>query len=821
MEKVTWSIGRKLAAGFAAVILLTIAVGATGLFALNRVNSEVETTTTVSSRIETLSYLINISLLEARRSETAFFLRYPSIGIAEAKAGYVPRVQNQVTAIHTYADEGISLEAGEADRSRFRQIKALIDDHEAAFLQSVALVEQHGHIDTGLEGQFRAKIQQMEEAIAETKLDQLTIDILSIRRREKDYLLRGEPEYINQVVQLVGQFNQNLATTTLSAADQTRLNTLANEYLTLFQQLTQVDADLDAATDRYREQAQNIEPLVAEIRADATADFRRSLDTANQMLKTAHRLEFVTLALEILLGFGIALVLSRRISQPVKALTKAATVIAGGDLSHQVQVTSRDEIGVLANAFNQMVVNLRDLIGQVRESEDRYRRLVELSFDAIIIQNEGKLVYVNPPSVKLLGASSTAELLGKPMLEFTHPDSLEMVQRRAQQLSQGQGAPLVEEKLIRLDGTSIEVELAAVPITYQGQPAVQTVIRDITERKRAQAVLAQLAAIVESSNDAIIGKTLDGVIVNWNRSAEHLYGYSAEEVKGRSVAILVPPDRSGELADILERLKHGERIERFETVRVRKDGQPIDVSVTISPIKDANGKIIGASTIAQDITERKARAAALETERARIARDLHDSLGQSLAFLHRKLDEFTSTNILPEIEPIHTQLTRMRDVANEAYELVRGMLAAARPSNSTGLATALLAQAQSARNRARFKVNLANEGQPRRLSPIVQHQALYIFQEALSNVVRHANAQHVDLKLVWTEDILTIILADDGCGFDPNTSLADGHYGLTIMQERAEEINGFLSITSRPTVGTELTLRLPLKGHKEFHYEVI
>jgi signal transduction histidine kinase len=148
------------------------------------------------------------------------------------------------------------------------------------------------------------------------------------------------------------------------------------------------------------------------------------------------------------------------------------------------------------------------------------------------------------------------------------------------------------------------------------------------------------------------------------------------------------------------------------------------------------------------------------------------------------------------------------------------MLAAARPSNSTDLATALQAQAQSARNRARFRVHFTNEGQPRPMSPIVQHQVLYIFQEAMSNVVRHANAQHVELSLVWAEDTLTIMLSDDGCGFDPTSALADGHFGLTIMQERAEEINGFLSITSRPAVGTELTLRLSLAGRHKLHYEM-
>ncbi|MCK6626257.1 MAG: PAS domain S-box protein [Anaerolineae bacterium] len=612
MKNMTWSIGHKLVVGFATVVILTIAGNMIGFFALNRVNNEVETTTTVSARLETLSNLITISLLEARRSETAFFLRYPAIGIGEAEAEYVSRVQDQVAAIHTYADEGISLETGEADRMRFRQIKTLIDDHEAAFLQAVALVEQRGHVDTGLEGQFRAKIHQMEQAVAGAKLDQLTIDILSIRRNEKDYLLRGNSEDIDQVAQLIGRFKQHLAATHLNAADQARLNTLADEYLALFQQLTQVDRDLAAAIDGYREQADSIEPLVAEIRADASADFQQSVQTSNQTIGTATILEIGDLLLAVFLGFGIAVALSRSISRPVQALTEAATIIAGGDLTHQAQVTSRDEIGVLANAFNQMVVNLRDLIEQVRESEERYRRLVELSFDAIIIYVEGKLVYVNPRGVHLAGAASPDQLLGKPILDFVHPDSFDVAQLRLQQLEQGSGVPLLEEKFMRLDGASIEVESAAVPITYQGHPAVQTVIRDITERKRAQAVQAQLAAIVESSNDAIIGKTLEGIIMNWNRGAEDLYGYSAEEVKGRSVALLVPPDRPNELSKILEKLKQGQRIEQYETVRVRKDGRHIDVAVTISPIKDGNGKITGASTIAQDITERKARASALE-----------------------------------------------------------------------------------------------------------------------------------------------------------------------------------------------------------------
>ncbi len=125
------------------------------------------------------------------------------------------------------------------------------------------------------------------------------------------------------------------------------------------------------------------------------------------------------------------------------------------------------------------------------------------------------------------------------------------------------------------------------------------------EVERAEEVRAQLAAIVDSSDDAIIGRTLDGIITSWNPAAEQLYGYSAEEVKGRPISILVPPDHPDELPEILERLRSGERINHYETTRIRKDGRRLEVSVTISPIRDSSGRIIGSSAIARDISDRK------------------------------------------------------------------------------------------------------------------------------------------------------------------------------------------------------------------------
>ena len=128
---------------------------------------------------------------------------------------------------------------------------------------------------------------------------------------------------------------------------------------------------------------------------------------------------------------------------------------------------------------------------------------------------------------------------------------------------------------------------------------------DISDRKRADLDAQRLASIVESSDDAIVSKNLDGIITSWNRGAERVFGYMAEEVIGKSVTILIPPDRMNEERDIIERLRRGERVDHYDTIRCRKNGSLIDVSLTISPVKDADGRIIGASKIARDITEGK------------------------------------------------------------------------------------------------------------------------------------------------------------------------------------------------------------------------
>ena len=156
-------------------------------------------------------------------------------------------------------------------------------------------------------------------------------------------------------------------------------------------------------------------------------------------------------------------------------------------------------------------------------------------------------------------------------------------------------------------------------------PAVKRELQSALERRtrrQNEVTLTFLAAIVESCDDAIVGKTLDGTVVSWNAAAERLYGYTATEMIGRPISILLPSYRPEELPNLLEKIKQGQRVDRFETVRIRKDGTPVEVSLTISPIKDASGRVIGASAVARDITQRKQE----ENERLGLIKDLTAAL---------------------------------------------------------------------------------------------------------------------------------------------------------------------------------------------------
>jgi PAS domain S-box-containing protein len=197
--------------------------------------------------------------------------------------------------------------------------------------------------------------------------------------------------------------------------------------------------------------------------------------------------------------------------------------------------------------------------------------------------------------------------------QLQHPDDVEWTWEAVQRAARDHRSFQFEYRIRHKDGSERWVWQQGQGVYYgTDEPvAFEGFVTDVTERKRAEQATALLGAIVDSSDDAIISKGLDGVITSWNKSAERLFGYTASEAIGQPILMLIPPDRLDEEPKIIERLKRGERVDHFETIRVRKDGSRLDISLTISPVKDADGRIVGASKVARDITERKRAEAAL------------------------------------------------------------------------------------------------------------------------------------------------------------------------------------------------------------------
>ena len=466
---------------------------------------------------------------------------------------------------------------------------------------------------------------------------------------------------------------------------------------------------------------------------------------------------------------------------------------------------------------------------KAEEAQFRLGTIVESSDDAIVSKKlDGVITSWNDAATRIFGFAAE-EAIGRPITIIIPPHLQDEETMILSRLRSGERIDHYETVRMTKSGRKLDVSLTISPVRDSKGHIIgaSKIARDITDRKQAEQSRNLLAAIVDSSDDAIVSKNLDGIIRSWNKGAERIFGYTAEEAIGEHITLIIPPDRHAEEDDILARLRCGERIDHFQTVRRRKDGMLLDVSLTISPVRDSSGQIIGASKVARDITVQKRTAEKMriadeslrlmrvqDEERRRIAREFHDSAGQTLTVLGLSLAQLIQNAevVAPElakqgkeIEEVVQQLHR--EIRTTSYLLHPPLL------DEAGLKSAVSWYVQGIVERSGMAIDLSISDDFGRLPADMELAIFRVVQECLTNIHRHAESKTAFIRIARENGSVFIEVRDEGKGISPER-LAEiqargSGVGIAGIRERLRQFEGELNIVPTSS-GTRVIARIPL-----------
>jgi PAS domain S-box-containing protein len=486
-------------------------------------------------------------------------------------------------------------------------------------------------------------------------------------------------------------------------------------------------------------------------------------------------------------------------------------------------------------------------------AEHDLRRQFEITLasigDAVLATDtEGKVVFANKVAQSIVRAPESA-ILGRHIddvfrivNEFTRA-KVESPVRRV--LREGAVVGLANHTiLIAQDGTEIPIDDSGAPIRDKDGSIKGAVLvfRDITARRQAELTQRLLASIVESSDDAIISNDLNGIVTSWNRGAERIFGYSAEEMIGKPISTIAASDRENEIPAILERIRRGERIDHYETIRRKKNGELVNVSLTISPIYGADGRIVGASKISRDITERKRAEMRLTELNAELKRSNEDLKRFTFMAGHDLQEPLRTISALSELlaakyrghleQDAAVLLDTIRDSAARMRELLADLLAYAaaterRPEDSMS-AVDLTAVLEAVARNLRTSIEETGAVITHGSLPVLHAHAAHLvslFQNLIGNAIKYRGGQapRIHISAETADGDLHFAVADNGIGIDPQYherifepfsrlhggQIAGTGIGLAICKRVVERYGGRIWVESEIGRGSRFLFTLP------------
>jgi PAS domain S-box-containing protein len=474
------------------------------------------------------------------------------------------------------------------------------------------------------------------------------------------------------------------------------------------------------------------------------------------------------------------------------------------------------------------------------ESERRFRAMIDALPAAIYTTDaDGLLTHFNPAAVAFSGRTP---VLGSDhwcvSWKLYYPDGTPMAHDEcpmAIAIKEGRVIQGVEAIAERPDGSRVWFMPYPTPLR---DPAGQIVgginmLIDITERKRTEEMRARLAAIVESSDDAIVSKDLNGVIMSWNAGAERVFGYTADEAVGQPITILIPPDRLDEEPEILGRIRQGDRIDHFETVRQRKDGTLLDISLTVSPIVDGHGRVVGASKIARDITERRALERQKDAFLGIAAHELRTPVTGIKAYtqlLARRLRKAGDTSSAETLDKLDAQADRLTGLIGDLLDVTRiegGMLPLRlAPFDLDALLCEVIDEAQ--------RTTLQHQIVSELVAPVTivgdRDRIGQVVMNLLTNAIKYSpQAERVIVRSALDGETVVVAVQDFGIGIPKQdqpriferfyrvaaasrAGYAGMGLGLNIASEFVKRHGGTISVESEEGEGTTVTVSLPVAG---------